>query len=250
MGTQMKKEVWGVPYSEFKRYKEMNKEKKIILASNSPRRKEILKKAGIIFDVYVSKGEEYNIVGKKYTKELVNECAKRKAENAYKEIEIIVNERKENERKENQGETGEINEYKKREAKGQSNMEDILIVACDTVVVNNNIIIGKPKNKEEAYDILKSLSGKRHIVSSSICIKTDVESFVDNEETKIWFRELSDDDINNYIEKHHPLDKAGSYGIQDEGFDFVIKVEGNIDNVIGFPMQLFKKLISYENIKL
>lgn len=248
MGTQMKKEVCGVPYSEFKRYKEMNKEKKIILASNSPRRKEILKKAGIIFDVYVSKEEEYNIVGKKYTKELVNECAKRKAENAYEEIKKIVNEKKENERKDKQGEVGEINEYKKREVKDQSNMQDTLIVACDTVVVNDNIIIGKPKDKNEAYDILKSLSGKSHIVSSSICIKTEAKCFVDNEETKIWFRELSDDDINNYIEKHNPLDKAGSYGIQDEGFDFAIKVDGNIDNVIGFPMQLFKKLISYENI--
>lgn len=189
------------------------KNKRIILASNSPRRKEILEKEGIVFDVYVPKGVEYDIVGKPYSKDLVNECAKRKAENAYNEI------------------------------KKKDNIDELIIVTCDTVVVKDNIIIGKPKDRNEAQDILKSLSGKEHIVSSSICIMTDDRWLVDNEETKVCFRELSEEDISSYIDRCRPFDKAGSYGIQDEGFDFVVKIDGNIDNVIGFPKEIFYKML-------
>ena len=186
-------------------------EKKLILASASPRRKEILKENGIDFEVILPTGKEKNIVGKNYSEELVNDCAIAKA----KSVAEIV---------------------------GASYTSPI-IVSCDTVVVNDGIIIGKPKDREDAINILKSLSGKTHIVASSVCVKNGNDIKVAHEITKVTFRKLSEKEIEDYIDRCNPLDKAGSYGIQDEGFNFAVKVEGNLDNVIGFPMNSFKKII-------
>ena len=183
------------------------KNEKIILASASPRRREILEKNGIEFEVIVPRGAEKNIVGEKYSEELVNECAVAKAKSV-----------------------------------GASTASPI-IVSCDTVVVNDGIIIGKPKDREDAVKTLKSLSGKTHIVASSVCVMKGDDVKVAHEITKVTFRELNDKDINDYIDRCNPLDKAGSYGIQDEGFDFAVKVEGNIDNVIGFPMKAYSSII-------
>ena len=184
---------------------------KIILASNSPRRKEILKDLGIDFDTYVPKGKEINIIGKEYSVDLVNECAKQKAMNAYEELKNFNG----------------------------------TIISCDTVVVNDGIIIGKPKDKKDAFAILKSLSGKTHIVSSSICLAKNGEYKVANETTKVTFRELSDREIIDYVDRCEPFDKAGSYGIQDEGFDFVDNIDGSYENVMGFPVKTFEKLKSF-----
>ena len=189
---------------------------KIILASASPRRREILKENSIDFEVVVPSGDEKNIVGEKYSEELVNECAIAKAKSVGADtIRPIV---------------------------GASYTSPI-IVSCDTVVVNDGIIIGKPKDREDAIKILKSLSNKTHIVVSSVCVMRGDEIKVAHEITKVTFRELSEKEIEDYIDRCNPLDKAGSYGIQDEGFDFAVKVEGNINNVIGFPMKAFNSII-------
>lgn len=188
--------------------------KKIILASASPRRREILRENGIDFEVVVPSGEEKNIVGEKYSEELVNECAIAKAKSVGASTQSV----------------------------GASSTSPI-IVSCDTVVVNDGTIIGKPKDREDAVNILKSLSGKTHIVASSVCVMKGDDVKVAHEITKVTFRKLNDKEIQDYIDRCNPLDKAGSYGIQDEGFDFAIKVEGNIDNVIGFPMKAFKNII-------
>ena len=188
--------------------------KKIILASASPRRREILRENGIDFEVVVPSGEEKNIVGEKYSEELVNECAIAKAKSVGASQQSV----------------------------GASSTSPT-IVSCDTVVVNDGTIIGKPKDREDAVNILKSLSGKTHIVASSICVMKGDDVKVAHEITKVTFRRLNDKEIQDYIDRCNPLDKAGSYGIQDEGFDFAIKVEGNIDNVIGFPMKAFKRII-------
>ena len=186
----------------------MNSEK-IILASASPRRKEILEKNGIDFEVIVPSGDEKNIVGEKYSEKLVNECAVAKAKSVGEDIASPT------------------------------------IVSCDTVVVNDGIIIGKPKDREEAVNILKSLSGKMHIVASSVCVMKGNDVKVAHEVTKVTFRELTEKEINDYIDRCNPLDKAGSYGIQDEGFDFAVKLDGNIDNVIGFPMTAFNSILKF-----
>lgn len=190
--------------------------KKIILASASPRRREILKENNIEFEVLIPTGEEKNIVGKNYSEELVNECAINKAKSVGADT---------------------------FRSTVRASYTSPIIVSCDTVVVNDGIIIGKPKDREDAVRILKSLSGKTHIVASSVCVMRGDDVKIAHEITKVTFRELSDMEIEEYIDRCKPYDKAGSYGIQDEGFDFAVKVEGNIDNVIGFPMKAFNSII-------
>ena len=213
--------------------KQIMKIEKIILASASPRRREILKENGIDFEVVLPSGDEKNIVGEKYSEELVNECAITKA----KSVLVGVN----------------------QQCRGRHSVVPVgadiirptvrasytspIIVSCDTVVVNDGIIIGKPKDREDAIRILKSLSGKTHIVASSVCVMRGDEVKVAHEITKVTFREITEREIEEYIDRCNPLDKAGSYGIQDEDFDFVVKVEGNLDNVIGFPMKAFNSII-------
>ena len=175
---------------------------------------------GIDFDVLVPKGEEIDIIGKKYSVDFVNACAKQKAKNAYEEL-------------------NKLNYIEKKE----NDLSDVVIISCDTVVVNDGIIIGKPKDKKDAYETLKSLSGKTHIVSSSICIVERDKYNVANEITEVKFRNLTDKEIADYIERCKPFDKAGSYGIQDEGFDFVENIVGSYENVMGFPVKTFEKLI-------
>ena len=182
----------------------------IILASNSPRRKEILSQAGYNFQVIASCYDE-KIQGLSYTPDKVINCAYQKALDVYQKY------------------------------------PDSLTIGADTVVVHNNIILGKPKDKSDAFNILKSLSNDTHFVATAVCLIKNEKIFKDIEITYVTFRELSDEDIKNYINLKKPLDKAGSYGIQDEGFNFAIKVDGELDNVIGFPIKLFKRLLANIN---
>ncbi len=177
----------------------------LILASNSPRRKDILKQAGYDFKIIPSNYDEH-ISRLNFSRMLVENCAKNKALNIT----------------------------------DKAQKEDI-IISADTVVVLDNIILGKPKDKKEAFDMLKSLSNKTHFVATAICLIKDNKIITDTEITYVTFRNLSDDEIKNYIEKQTPLDKAGSYGIQDDNFDFVVSIDGEMDNVIGFPLKLFEK---------
>ena len=194
---------------------------KIILASSSPRRKEILTRAGLEFEVIVPSDDEKNIVGEKYSEALVNECAVAKAMSV--------------------GETVRTNDGGAL-SRGEF-VQNILIIGCDTVVVHNGIIIGKPKDRADAIATLKSLSNKTHFVASSVCVLNGEDVKVAHEITKVTFRELSDKEIEDYIDRCNPLDKAGSYGIQDDGFDFAVKVEGNFDNVMGFPIKAFNSIV-------
>lgn len=202
--------------------------KKIILASSSPRRKEILERNGSDFEVVIPSCEEKKIVGEKYSEELVNDCAITKARAVY---ERIVKENAQ----------GKVGLHLPDEISNANNAN--IIVSCDTVVVNNGIIVGKPKDESDAVKTLKLLSGKTHIVASSVCVMKDGDIKVSHEVTKVTFRKIDDNEIKDYIARCKPLDKAGSYGIQDPGFDFAIKVDGEIDNVIGFPMKAFNKII-------
>ena len=180
----------------------------IILASASPRRKAILQSAGYNLEIIPSEYDE-KINGKLYSDILVQNCAYCKA--------IDVKNRIKDSR---------------------------LIVSADTVVVSDGIILGKPKDKNEAFLMLKNLSNKTHFVATSIAIVSDSLVLNATEKTYVTFRKLSDDDISLYIENSKPFDKAGSYGIQDDGFDFVLDIKGELDNVIGFPLKLFKQTIS------
>ncbi len=190
----------------------MSDERKIILASNSPRRKNILKNMGLIFDVCPSNFEE-KLKTNKFE---------------YKTIENLA--------------FGKANDVKEK----YLNEKNVVIISADTVVVLDNEILGKPKDKKHAYNMLKSLSGKTHFVVTSICVlKSDSEKVnIQSTTTYVTFNLLSDEMINNYIEKFNPLDKAGAYGIQELPDGFVSSVDGDIENVIGLSS---KSLISILN---
>jgi len=183
-----------------------DKNRKFILASQSPRRKEILSCAGFDFKIIPSKYDE-KISGQIYSKKLVENCAYNKALDVFKHY------------------------------------RNNFIIACDTVVVNNNIILGKPKDYKDAFNMLKSLSGKTHFVASAICLTDNKKTLCDTQITYVTFKNLKDNEIADYINNKKPFDKAGSYGIQDDGFDFATSIEGELNNVIGFPLELFKKML-------
>ncbi|MCH8556981.1 MAG: Maf family protein [Balneolia bacterium] len=119
--------------------------------------------------------------------------------------------------------------------------QNSLVIGSDTIVLLDDIILGKPLSKEEAFDILRKLSGRRHTVISAVCLihrGSDSKTFF--ESTGVTFAELSDDEINRYIATGSPMDKAGAYGIQDDlGALFVQKIEGDYYNVVGFPLHRF-----------
>jgi septum formation protein len=110
------------------------------------------------------------------------------------------------------------------------------IIACDTVVIKDNKIYGKPKDKDDARFMLKSLSGNVHKVISAVSIyyNHNVESF--KELTLVYFNDISEKELEEYLVTDEPYDKAGSYGIQGNGGKFVDNIKGDIYNVIGLPL--------------
>ncbi|OMQ09148.1 Maf-like protein [[Flexibacter] sp. ATCC 35103] len=114
--------------------------------------------------------------------------------------------------------------------------ENEILVTSDTIVWHNNKALGKPKNAEEAFEMIKSMSNTTHEVFTSVCFRTSFTSTVINDVTKVTFKDLSDEAILYYIENYKPYDKAGAYGIQEWfGFMAVEKVEGSYTNVMGLP---------------
>jgi len=116
---------------------------------------------------------------------------------------------------------------------------DILITA-DTIVWLEGRALGKPKSKKEAFEMLKSLSGKNHDVISSIALTTVHKQIIISDTTQVSFKKLADEEIHFYIETFKPFDKAGSYGIQEWiGYIGIEKINGSYFNVMGFPVQKF-----------
>ncbi len=117
-----------------------------------------------------------------------------------------------------------------------------IIITADTIVVLNKTILGKPINKKDAFRILKLLSGKTHIVYTgySIFNFSNGKTISEYEKTEVTFRELTDDEIKDYINGGSPMDKAGAYGIQDDfGAVFIKKINGCYYNVVGLPLAKF-----------
>jgi len=173
---------------------------KLILASGSPRRQQFFKDLDLDFEIRLKEIEEIFPPELK-AEEITNYLAAMKA-SAFE---------------------------------GELNSNEILITS-DTIVWHNNKALGKPKDAQDAFEILKSLSNTTHEVITSVCFKTNTESTVMYEVTKVTFNELSDEAIKYYIENYHPFDKAGAYGIQEWiGFVGVSKIEGSYANVMGMP---------------
>ena len=178
--------------------------KKIILASNSPRRKEILKSLNINFEIIPSNYDEPINENDSFSYEKIENIALNKAKSILNQI------------------------------KNPS-----IIISADTVVVNDNKVLLKPINYENAFNILKSLSNKKHQVVTSVCIyDTQPKCFITYSSTsKVYFNKLSDKQIKNYILNYKPYDKAGAYGIQELPDGFVQKIEGSFSNVVGLSKE-------------
>ena len=194
--------------------------RKIILASSSPRRSEILGKMGLEFEILPSDYEEIldNVV---FSYEKIEELAYNKAMSALKIL----------------------------STHSPFTIYHSLILSADTVVVLDNGILGKPQDVADAVNMLLALSGKRHSVVTSICaIRTsDMEKCMLSTTSYVEFNILSEDLIKNYIEEFKPFDKAGSYGIQELPDGFIKSVEGSFENIIGLCPIAVKEVLKKIN---
>lgn len=118
---------------------------------------------------------------------------------------------------------------------------DAVVVGCDTIVVFGGEILGKPKDREDAVSTLKKLSGKTHYVITAVCVKNKYKKLIEFDRTEVKFNVLTDEFIKTYVDGGSPLDKAGSYGIQDGGL--VKEYFGSYTNVVGMPVTLVKKML-------
>ncbi len=182
-------------------------DKRIILASGSPRRRELLEQIGIEFEIAVSNKEE------KYTKtkpaDIVKELAYQKAEN-------VASDQKEE-------------------------LKNTIIIGADTIVVQDDEILGKPRDKEDAYRMLQNIQGREHQVFTGTAVisydKNGTESVsIHAVETKVFVNTMDPDEIKGYIETGEPMDKAGAYGIQGRFAAYIDKIEGDYYNVVGLPV--------------
>jgi len=188
--------------------KEKLKNYNIILASKSPRRQQFFKDLNLDFTIQLKEVEEI------YPKELKGT---------------------------------EITEFlADLKSKAFTNLSDKdLLITSDTIVWLENKALGKPKDADEAFKMLQSLSGKKHEVITSISIKTKNFQKIISDVSSVYFKKLSDNEINYYIKIYKPFDKAGGYGIQEWiGFIGIDKIEGSYFNVVGLPVhKLYKTLI-------
>lgn len=116
--------------------------------------------------------------------------------------------------------------------------ENDILLTADTVVVLDGRVLGKPRGREEAVGMLHSLSGRRHTVVSGVTFRTAARQHSFSARTDVWFRPLADEEIDYYVERFHPFDKAGSYGIQEWiGYVAIERIEGSFYNVMGLPVQ-------------
>lgn len=189
----------------------------LILASESPRRKQLLSEAGFQFEIhpsYVSEFLEKNLT----VKEQILSLARRKSSSVFTQLR-------------------------------QQRTEPFAVLGSDTMVVIDNTPLGKPESPEQAFEFLKLMSGRTHDVVTAVCLIESVHghelSHIDT--TRVTFKKLSDSEIKSYIETGEPLDKAGAYAIQGGGGKFVESIDGSMDTVVGLPVKTVKRLWSQLN---
>lgn len=121
---------------------------------------------------------------------------------------------------------------------------ELPVIGADTVVVIDDIILGKPKNAEHACEMLRKLSGRFHEVLTGIAIKYQDKEVAEVVHTKVYFRKLSEEEIAAYVATGEPLDKAGAYGIQGRGAVLVEKIDGCYNNVVGLPISRVNEILN------
>ncbi len=185
---------------------------RVVLASASPRRREILEQIGLPFTVVPSCAEE-NVAEGISPSLLVQSLSLLKAADV---------------------------------AKNQP--KNTLVIGADTIVVLDGEVLTKPKDSDDAKAMLRRLSGQCHSVLTGLTVMrcSDGKSVSVTEETKVYFKTLSEKEIDSYVKTREPLDKAGSYGIQGLGGLFVEKIDGDYYNVVGLPLSRLGKLLSEE----
>ncbi len=196
----------------------MSRARTLILASESPRRKDLLARAGFsfhVFSVKVSENLEKNLT----VDEQILAIARRKAE-------------------------ASLQVYKSLKS------EPFLMLAADTMVVLDGEPLGKPENEDQAFEFLRRLSGRAHEVKTAVVLVEgpvlpgeDLKMRHSVETTQVHFRPMSEREIREYIMTGEPMDKAGAYGIQGLGGSFVEKFVGAYDNVVGLPMETVRRLL-------
>lgn len=184
--------------------------KKVILASNSPRRRMLLSEMNVDFDAVSPKFDERKFK-LEATPKSVEELSLLKAKSISVELKVSA-----------------------------------LVIGADTIVVKDSEIMGKPKDEQDAFRMLKSLSGCRHEVITGVAV-VDTETSIEKTShavTYVVFNELKDDDIWKYIKEKKPFDKAGSYGIQELPENFVKSIDGYYDNVVGLPTKILINMLN------
>ncbi len=117
--------------------------------------------------------------------------------------------------------------------------ERTILITADTIVWHDNSLVGKPVDPDDARRILSALSGNMHEVITGVCIRSEIQMKVFHSYSKVYFRQLSEEEIDYYVRTYHPMDKAGAYGIQEWiGYAGIEKIDGSFYNVMGLPVQL------------
>ena len=187
--------------------------KQIILASTSPRRQELLENLGILFKI-VEPDYNEDILNKAFDYKLVESVADNKGLSVIKQIKFPA-----------------------------------IVISADTVVINNNVILGKPKDFDDAFKMLSMLNEKTHKVVTSVCIIDNEidKKIIKSETSEVTFNKIPENDIKNYIYDFKPYDKAGSYGIQELPETFIKEIKGEYDNIVGLPTKLLINMLSEIN---
>ena len=178
----------------------------LILASSSPRRRELLLAAGITFETVAVEVDESVLKLEppgEHVRRLANEKARR----------------------------------------GLELFPDAVVMGADTIVLVGSEILGKPRDAEDARRMLQLLSGREHEVLTGLAMVSTRRSIVEVARTRVWFNPLTADEIAGYVASGEPLDKAGAYGIQGLGSRFVDRIQGSYSNVVGLPVALVYRLL-------
>ena len=192
--------------------------KKIILASASPRRRELLTQIGLEFEIIPSHKDE--VIGSEGPADTVMALAAGKAEDIYAQV-----------------------------CSGRA-PEDVLVIGADTVVAMDGLILGKPADAAQALDMLRRLQGKTHQVYTGVCLMTADGCRTFYEKTDVTMYPADDRQLRDYISTGEPMDKAGSYGIQGLGAILVREIHGEYNNVVGLPVAaIWQRISQDENMK-
>lgn len=187
-------------------------QRRVVLASGSPRRRELLAGMGVDFIVDVPEDVDEEIEDCIPAMDVARNLAERKAE-AYRQSRRIE--------------------------------ANTLVITADTVVIAGNRVLGKPADEAEAREMLRELSGRTHQVVTGVCVADNMGTAVGSQITDVTFAQLSDDEINYYIERYRPMDKAGAYGIQEWiGCIGITRIVGDYYNVMGLPLRLLYEMLT------